>query len=341
MLTFISEAEAKSMALEQALSTAGKNHPDVAQHIASETNTREELTRYRSAFGESTSPETRALAQQLQAKDNELQKLRLLTEQQAQAETSLYAEIDRFSSLWEGLDQQVKKKVFDLSGSEEKLQRAAHDKAKADNKYFAAMREKEMGESERKAMARQLEKQGKAVERASEVERYLSGQVADLEKINILSRRAVDNADKKIKALESDLSKWHALAEAEKKRVAEACAFASERGLYMRKLESSLKSAEEEVSRTKKEAEKKFKKMSAATAPASAREEALSQEIDGLWKIVKCTTCKQGMREVVLTKCMHTFCKPCVETRIATRQRRCPNCNLPFAQSEVQTVYFQ
>lgn len=23
-------------------------------------------------------------------------------------------------------------------------------------------------------------------------------------------------------------------------------------------------------------------------------------------KIVKCTTCKQGMREVVLTKCMHS-----------------------------------
>jgi hypothetical protein len=39
------------------------------------------------------------------------------------------------------------------------------------------MREKEMSESERKAMARQLEKQGKAVERASEVEKYLSAQV--------------------------------------------------------------------------------------------------------------------------------------------------------------------
>ena len=45
------------------------------------------------------------------------------------------------------------------------------------NKYFAAMREKEMGDSERKAMVRQLEKQGKAVERALEVEKHLSAQV--------------------------------------------------------------------------------------------------------------------------------------------------------------------
>lgn len=39
------------------------------------------------------------------------------------------------------------------------------------------MREKEMGESERKAMTRQLEKQGKAVERAAEVEKQLYSQV--------------------------------------------------------------------------------------------------------------------------------------------------------------------
>lgn len=133
-LTFISEAEAKSAALEQALSTLNKDHPDVAQHITAEATAREELariskelTRYRSIFGESSALETRTLVQQLETKDGELQKLRLLTEQQAQAETALFAEIDRLSSLWESLDQQVKKKVFDLGAMEEKLQKAAHE----------------------------------------------------------------------------------------------------------------------------------------------------------------------------------------------------------------------
>ncbi|KAH0827390.1 hypothetical protein J3R83DRAFT_4044 [Lanmaoa asiatica] len=309
----LDEAEAKSAALEQALSTLNQDHPDVAQHITAETTAREELAktakelaRYRSIFGESSAPATHTLYQQLETKDSELRKLRLLTEQQAQAETSLFAEIDRLSSLWEGLDQQVKKKVFDLGAFEEKLQKTAHEKAKAENKYFAAMREKEMGESERKAMARQLEKQGKAVERAAEVEKQLNGQVTDLEKMNVLSRRAIYNADKRIKMFEVDVPKWQMLVEAEKKRVAEACAFASERGVYMRKLESSLRAFEEEISRIRKEAEKKIKKMSSAIVPASAREEALTQENEGLWKIVKCTTCKQGMREVVLTKCMHS-----------------------------------
>ena len=105
------------------------------------------------------------------------------------------------------------------------------------------MREKELGESERKAMARQLEKQGKAVERAAEVEKQLSSQVvrlfflqfyrngrdcrlfvqADLEKMNVTSRRAIENADKRIWMLEADLSKWQVQVEAERKRVAEVC----------------------------------------------------------------------------------------------------------------------
>lgn len=50
-------------------------------------------------------------------------------------------------------------------------------KAKAENKFYSVMREKEAGESEKKAMIRQLEKQGKAVERALEVEKNLSSQV--------------------------------------------------------------------------------------------------------------------------------------------------------------------
>jgi hypothetical protein len=35
------------------------------------------------------------------------------------------------------------------------------------------------------------------------------------------------------------------------------------------------------------------------------------------------------------------FCKSCIDMRISTRQRKCPACNLGFAQSEVQQLYFQ
>ena len=67
-----------------------------------------------------------------------------------------------------------------------------------------------------------------------------------------------------------------------------------------------------------------------------------------------------NMRNTVITKCMHcklvtfsrfvtmlnmflakAFCRNCVNERISSRQRKCPACNLPFSQGEVQQVYFQ
>lgn len=129
---YLRAAETKLGALEQSLSTLRQEHPDIAQHIASEVSAREnlaqlskELAHYKSVLGQAA--ETNGLAQQLQEKESELQKSRLLAEQHAQAESSLYAEIDRLSSSWENLEQQVKKKIFDLSNSEEKLQRVMHE----------------------------------------------------------------------------------------------------------------------------------------------------------------------------------------------------------------------
>lgn len=53
-------------------------------------------------------------------------------------------------------------------------------KAKADNKYFAAMRQKEAAEAECKAAARALEKLQKAVERFTEAEKSASAKLVSI-----------------------------------------------------------------------------------------------------------------------------------------------------------------
>jgi len=53
---------------------------------------------------------------------------------------------------------------------------SSQQKAKSDNKYYAAMRDKEAIEAERKNLARTLEKQGKAVDHFTELEKQLETQ---------------------------------------------------------------------------------------------------------------------------------------------------------------------
>jgi E3 ubiquitin-protein ligase BRE1 len=72
--------------------------------------------------------------------------------------------------------------VFELKDTELKIARLQTEKAKADNKYFQAMRSKDAIDAEGKLAQRTVEKQLKLLERAQEVERSLNAQ--------IVSRRA-------------------------------------------------------------------------------------------------------------------------------------------------------
>lgn len=111
------------------------------------------------------------------------------------SEKSLFAELEKLSTAWEALDRQVKNKVFDLSSLEDRLSRSSVEvcnneltriagynfpfpwqKAKSDNKFFAAMRDKEAIETERKNLSRTIEKQGKAVDRFTDVEKSMRAQ---------------------------------------------------------------------------------------------------------------------------------------------------------------------
>jgi E3 ubiquitin-protein ligase BRE1 len=53
-----------------------------------------------------------------------------------------------------------------------------------------------------------------------------------------------------------------------------------------------------------------------------------------------CTVCGgKRMKDTVITRCFHTFCKECVDERIRLRARKCPQCNQVFAESEVKPIY--
>lgn len=114
----------------------------------------------------------------------------------SQAESALYSELDKLSAAWETLDRQVKSKVYDLSALEDRIAKAGVDvsgfpawptellsclnaiqRAKAENKFYAAMRDKEGVDLERKNLARNLDKAGKAVDKLSQSEKALTARM--------------------------------------------------------------------------------------------------------------------------------------------------------------------
>jgi len=139
-------------ALEKTLASCESEHSDVFKHAKAEAHALEELSKanavlnqYQNTFGNllSLPPDIAQLAEQLQLKETELEKLRLVIREFetvcasflllyleiklvgiAQNQSSLYSELDQLAVQWESLDKQVKSKVFNLNNMEERLLRS-------------------------------------------------------------------------------------------------------------------------------------------------------------------------------------------------------------------------
>ncbi|GKV12797.1 hypothetical protein SLEP1_g23900 [Rubroshorea leprosula] len=67
--------------------------------------------------------------------------------------------------------------------------------------------------------------------------------------------------------------------------------------------------------------------------------EKLQQELWEYKEILKCSICLDRSKEVVITKCYHLFCNPCVQRVTESRHRKCPVCAASFGPNDVKSVY--
>ncbi|KAH1106839.1 hypothetical protein J1N35_010607 [Gossypium stocksii] len=95
-----------------------------------------------------------------------------------------------------------------------------------------------------------------------------------------------------------------------------------------KRIEEELEVARRKVSRLQTEME------------GSSTVERLQQELREYKEILKCSICLDRPKEVVITKCYHLFCNPCVQKNIAeSRQRKCPVCASSFGANDVKPIY--
>ncbi|KAF5380344.1 hypothetical protein D9615_004567 [Tricholomella constricta] len=348
----LASAEKRAAALEESLSKHQADHPDVAKHMKAEADALQklaevqaELERYKAVYENPSflPSDMSTLPEQLRQKEEELQRLRLMDIQHTQAifheacadsllqaETSLYAEIDKLSAAWESLDRQVKDKVFDLSGLEAQVKKAASDKAKSDNKFYAAMRDKDAVEAERSKLSRDVEKQNKVVERLVDTEKNLAAQLVNyttvliilaclkppkstLEKELSTLRIANYTYKERMEILAEEVNHLKSRFDAEKQHIQLARAAFQDLEKWNAGKRVELRKIEDGLIRTKKELELRKQRETSATHGdhdetelMSATHHPASELFDRvLQRLLKCSTCRTNFRNTVITKCMH------------------------------------
>lgn len=250
-------------------------------------------------------------------------------------------EVDRLSAAYDQLERQAESRVTNVARLEDKILRLTTEKAKADNKYFAAMRAKDALDAEKRALTRSAERQTKVIERYMDTERALQAQIQLAEKEVTALRKSVHTQATRLHEAERDASvlrRRHA--ESERARHAAEASVAQHLQAASRE-QAACQHAEERAAALEREAgrlRRRVAETGGGRRPSSSEAE---QYVEHLNSLLRCSSCKERYRDRIILRCLHTFCEACVNARIQTRQRKCPHCGLAFATSDVQVLYLQ
>ena len=85
---------------------------------------------------------------------------------------------------------------------------------------------------------------------------------------------------------------------------------------------------------------KQFDKNTINVEDINKENEILIKENQKYREMVHCKVCKTNMKNVVITKCFHIFCRGCIDSAIESRKRRCPICRVQISQNDVKEIFW-
>lgn len=231
-------------------------------------------------------------------------------------------------------------KLKDNSEKEGLVKKLTVEKNKADQKYFASMRVKDLLAAENKILKTQISKSQELIQKHGEIEKAYSSKIDILNKslgelraikessIRETSKlydsvktltRSREGAAKEIAQLKEDLS---TATKAKESLVEEL----SDTKYSLGKLQGKLRATENLLQKYK----------SNNTSSILQEDE---KQLEALRAITKCSVCSKNWKNTAITACGHVFCDGCVQERLNARLRRCPTCNKGFSSNDLLSVH--
>ncbi|EAW08676.1 E3 ubiquitin-protein ligase BRE1 [Aspergillus clavatus NRRL 1] len=222
-------------------------------------------------------------------------------------------------------------KVTDFSALEEKVARLIAEKSKADQKYFAAMKSKEARELEVRTLRIQNSKTSDIVSQLKESEATTRSLLANMEKQASETKDALNLIVGKNHAAQQQITENNIVIDGLKSQINELKSLSVSKDSTLASTSSACRKAETEIESLKvtlaetKRSLDNWKNKSLGNS---------SSEYEMLRSLALCTVCRRNFKNTAIKTCGHVFCKECVEERLTSRSRKCPNCNKSFGNSD-------
>ena len=69
-------------------------------------------------------------------------------------------------------------------------------------------------------------------------------------------------------------------------------------------------------------------------------DESYIAEIAKYRELIRCSQCRMRNKDCVLTKCLHMYCRRCIEQNLSQKKRKCPSCYTKFTSDDIRTFYW-
>ncbi|EPS39329.1 hypothetical protein H072_6944 [Dactylellina haptotyla CBS 200.50] len=226
-----------------------------------------------------------------------------------------------------------KAKFDDLRSLQETITRMKQDKIRNEQKVFEAVKLKEGAMDKARLFQSQHEKATEIIMNMKNSDKKQTSMIANLEK-QIAELRLINNqAVLSQKSSQTGTNELKNTVEALQRQI--------------NSMKETLKKADE-ASRTenskRRNAENELEKTLVRLNSLEQSVKAFSSEdneestLEGFRSMVRCSVCRTGQKSRVIKTCGHLFCKDCIDDRITTRNRKCPNCGRPFAATDILAV---
>ncbi|KAK4696017.1 E3 ubiquitin-protein ligase BRE1, partial [Lecanoromycetidae sp. Uapishka_2] len=226
-------------------------------------------------------------------------------------------------------------KVSNLSFLEEKSIRLSAEKARADQKYFSAMKAKEAREQEVRTLRAQNNKSSEMVSSLKDSEAANRAVQVNLEKQLAEIRESLNGMETKHRASQQQLAERSIVSDGLKAQVEELKKSLETKDTSASATSIACRRAEVEVETLKVRLEETQKSLEMWKSKGLGNE---SGEYEMLRIMALCTVCHKNFKNTVIKTCGHLFCNECVEERTSNRYRKCPNCNKSFGTGDAMHI---
>lgn len=235
-------------------------------------------------------------------------------------------------------------KLLTAQEQEQLVNKLSAEKAKADEKYFQAMRTKDALSSQNKILQSNLSKQMDLIEILKKNEQDLSHKLSIEEKIYNNLTNIEKNHVKEMIKLQANFSKNEKQLS---KKIENENDLRSQISKYQFELQqlSKDKLNQEQIISSLEKSVKQYKELvtqyrDGQNLATNGRGIGSDSEVqEALLSMTKCSLCKKNFKNVALKTCGHCFCQECVDDRLAARMRKCPSCNCQFSRYDLLTIH--